>query len=281
MKPSYFLLTSLALVAAVPREEWHPPNLTAESAKAILLESGTCCAALSQVLGAMVSYPGQQPFESSVASYWSVLERELSPSCVVTPSAKSDISRAVFILRIGDEILPGQCNFAVRSGGHTPFAGSANIDSGITIDLSKLRHIDVSAERTSVNIGPGNRWGDVYSVLDAQGLSTSGGRVASVGVGGLVTGGGISFFSPRYGYVCDNVEAYEEQNFEVVLVSGEIVNANASSHPDRRLGDLVQHALHQTGREPARLPELHVVAATVRDHAHFQLDGFRLGAGGD
>jgi hypothetical protein len=77
-----------------------------------------------------------------------------------------------------------------------------------------------------VEIGPGNRWGDVYSVLDEQGLSTLGGRVASVGVGGLVTGGGISFFSPQYGYVCDNVD-----NFEVVLASGQVVNANSNTNP--------------------------------------------------
>lgn len=39
--------------------------------------------------------------------------------------------------------------------------------------------------------------------------------------------GGLSFFSPRYGLVCDNVE-----NFEVVLASGKLVNANAREHSD-------------------------------------------------
>jgi len=66
---------------------------------------------------------------------------------------------------------------------------------------------------------------DVYLVLEAMGLMIAGGRDASVGVGGLVTGGGISFFSPRAGFVCDNVV-----NFEVVLGSGEIVSANATSN---------------------------------------------------
>ncbi|KAK8078225.1 oxidoreductase [Apiospora saccharicola] len=250
MEPSQLLSPSLAVAAAVPEGEWHPPNLTDESVKSILLESGACCAALSRVLCDQVSYPGQQPFESSLASYWGVLEREISPDCVVTPSTKSDVSKAIFVLRTGDEVFPGQCDFAVRSEGHAPFAGSANIESGIAIDLSKLKHVDVSADRTSATIGPGNRWGDVYSILDEQGLSTSGGRVASVGVGGLVTGGGMSFFSSRHGYVCDNVEVCpysktplnrstlggslidDGQNFEVILASGEMVNANATSHPD-------------------------------------------------
>jgi FAD/FMN-containing dehydrogenase len=39
--------------------------------------------------------------------------------------------------------------------------------------------------------------------------------------------GVISFFSPRYGLVCDNV-----LNYVVVLASGEIVNANFASYQD-------------------------------------------------
>lgn len=37
----------------------------------------------------------------------------------------------------------------------------------------------------------------------------------------------MSFFAPRYGFACDNVI-----NFEVVLASGDIVNANAHENPD-------------------------------------------------
>ena len=39
--------------------------------------------------------------------------------------------------------------------------------------------------------------------------------------------GGISFFSPQRGFSCDLVA-----NFELVLSSGNIVNANATSNPD-------------------------------------------------
>lgn len=37
----------------------------------------------------------------------------------------------------------------------------------------------------------------------------------------------MSYFSPRYGFVCDTVE-----NFEVVLASGTLVSANANVNPD-------------------------------------------------
>ena len=72
---------------------------------------------------------------------------------------------------------------------HTPFAGAANIQSGVTIDLRPLNQEYVAQDKKTVAIGPGNRWGGVYLKLDAMGLATSGGRVAIVGVGVLMLGG--------------------------------------------------------------------------------------------
>jgi len=40
-----------------------------------------------------------------------------------------------------------------------------------------------------VTVGPGNRWAQVYSKLDALGIAIGGGRVGIVGVGGLTLGG--------------------------------------------------------------------------------------------
>lgn len=118
------------------------------------------------------------------------------------------------------------CNFAIKSAGHTPQAGAANIDGGITIDLASLNQVTVSSDQSIAGIGPGNRWANVYTTLDSLDLAMVGGRVSDVGVGGLMTGGGVSFFSGRYGFACDNVF-----NFEVVLASGATVNANATSNP--------------------------------------------------
>lgn len=79
----------------------------------------------------------------------------------------------------------------------------------MTIDLAHLNQISVNAEGTETQIGPGNLWFDVYSYLEVLGLSVIGGRVSAIGVGGLTLGGGISFFSGRYGWACDNVNNYE------------------------------------------------------------------------
>jgi hypothetical protein len=46
-------------------------------------------------------------------------------------------------------------------------------------------------------------------------------------VPGLILGGGISFFSNKHGWACDNVESYE-----VVTASGKIINVSYTSYPD-------------------------------------------------
>jgi hypothetical protein len=180
-------------------------------------------------LGDKVSFPNSTIFELSIDSYWSNQEVAVTPSCIVSPTSTEDVSQAVGILstlsKDGESTSVG-CKFAIRSGGHTPWAGAANIEYGVTIDLSALNQVTVSSDQTVTAVGAGNRWLDVYLKLDALDLAIPGGRVAGVGVGGLITGGGISFFSPRVGFVCDSVV-----NFEVVLASGEIVSANATSNP--------------------------------------------------
>ncbi|KAI1345676.1 cytochrome P450 [Xylaria sp. FL0043] len=123
------------------------------------------------------------------------------------------------------------CHFAVRSGGHASFVGASNIKDGVTVDLSKLSDITISQPGGSVapvlSVGAGCRWGAVYAYLDKMHLSVSGGRAASVGVGGLTLGGGISYFGPRFGWACDTVV-----NFEVILANGTLVNANSNENPD-------------------------------------------------
>jgi FAD/FMN-containing dehydrogenase len=102
-----------------------------------------------------------------------------------------------------------QCQFAVKSGGHAAFAGASNLDNGVTIDLLNLNQLSVSADKTQTSVGPGNRWVDVYNYLEPKGLAVIGGRVSEIGTGGLTLGGGISFFSARYGWACDNVNNYQ------------------------------------------------------------------------
>lgn len=79
------------------------------------------------------------------------------PSCVVIPAGATDIATAVKLLRDANLVAPRSCKFAIRSGGNTPFADSANIQDGITIDLSQLNEITASEDKTKVTVSTGNR----------------------------------------------------------------------------------------------------------------------------
>ncbi|KAF2009044.1 putative oxidoreductase [Aaosphaeria arxii CBS 175.79] len=189
----------------------------------------SCCLTLAQNLVGSVFFEGQKQYADSLGSYYSGQESDLSPSCIVRPINAAQVSTAVKILSTAHIAKPGSCNFAVRGGGHTPYAGSANVESGVTLDLGRMKSIKVNKSRGTVSLEPGLLWGEVYSKLDPMHISVVGGRSNLVGVAGLATGGGISFFSGRYGLVCDNI-----LNYEVVLADGRIINANEREHVDLR-----------------------------------------------
>jgi FAD/FMN-containing dehydrogenase len=110
-------------------------------------------------------------------------KQDVVPACRVEPASAQDVSTVLNTLK------KKKCHFAVKSGGHARNAGASNADGGVTIDLVKLNAIELSSDKKSVIIGAGNRWADVYRTLEANSLTVVGGRVATVGVGGVILGG--------------------------------------------------------------------------------------------
>lgn len=70
-----------------------------------------------------------------------------------------------------------QCPFAVKGGGHAAFGGASSIDGGITVSMEKFKKVAVSSDKKTADIGPGNRWVDVYTELEKSGVGVVGGRV--------------------------------------------------------------------------------------------------------
>jgi FAD/FMN-containing dehydrogenase len=140
-----------------------------------------------------------------------------SPVLIARPSSTEDVSAAIAYARTQ------RLDVSVRSGGHTPFSTN---EGGIVIDLSGIRSVEV-LDGGQVRIGSGALWGDVAKALQPHGLALSSGDTSSVGVGGLTLGGGIGWMVRQYGLTIDSMlEA------EVVLASGAIVTANATSEPE-------------------------------------------------
>ncbi|GKZ55691.1 hypothetical protein AnigIFM49718_000774 [Aspergillus niger] len=208
---------------------------------------GACCLALATILGQdKVSFPDTPAYEASQGSYFAQQNSALQPSCVVFPDSADEVSNVITsILAISSGVPDFEkagCQFAIRSGGHNSFGGASNIHNGVTIDLRALNTIQVQEAPTendedesaqnkesqhTVFVGAGATWGEVYALLDPLGLSVAGGRAAQVGVGGLTLGDGISYFSPRYGWTCDNLVGAE-----VVLANGTIVYLDEDQHSD-------------------------------------------------
>lgn len=104
--------------------------------------------------------------------------------------------------------------FAMRGGGHMSIPDAANINSGgVLISSSNLKTLELSEDQSTVSVGPGPRWGEVYIYLDEtkSGKMVVGGRYAPVGIPGLLLGGGMAFFSGEYGFASTNgnVRAFE------------------------------------------------------------------------
>ncbi|GAB1214093.1 hypothetical protein ATERTT37_003252 [Aspergillus terreus] len=183
-----------------------------------------CASLSSSEVGDKVIYPGDAAYETSVHSYWAV-NVQLEPACIVQPHSADDVAAVVQILTSAGGDSP--CKFAVRSGGHMTWAGSNNIETGVTIDLQMMNSTIYNEEAKVASILPGARWESVYKTLEEYNVVVPGGRTGPVGVGGFLLGGGNSFHAARVGLACDNII-----NYEVVLASGRIVNANIESNTD-------------------------------------------------
>lgn len=82
-----------------------------------------------------------------------------------------------------------KCQYAVASAGHMSWEGSSSTDQGFVLDLRGMNQIDVSLVDQTVKLGPGSSWKDVYAKLAHWNLTTPGGRISGVGVGGFLLGG--------------------------------------------------------------------------------------------
>lgn len=132
------------------------------------------CTALLRIYGNDTIYPqNSSAYQTFTNSYWSIQQASVSPYCIFKPLSTRDVSRVVLLSRLT------QCPFAVKSGGHTSFAGGSSIKGGITVALEKLNRIELSSDKKVVSVGPGSLWWDVYTTLEKENLSVIGGRVSN------------------------------------------------------------------------------------------------------
>ncbi|KAK5988324.1 Prosolanapyrone-II oxidase-like protein [Cladobotryum mycophilum] len=132
-------------------------------------------------------------------------------SCIVSPSTSEDIAKLIGIITLT------QSPFSVRGGGHNFSVNHSSVDaSGVLIDMVSFKAIFLSPDKSTVTVGAGAVWGDVYKALQGKGVSVNGARSPNPGIIGQTLGGGFGWFNSIAGVTAASV------------VGAEIVLANTS-----------------------------------------------------
>ena len=142
------------------------------------------------------------------------------PALVAQCASTADVVDALRLAR--DHDLP----IAVRGGGHN-VAGKATIDDGVLIDVGPMKGVWVDPRAALATAQAGLTWGEYDRATAVYGMASPGGTVSTTGIAGLTLGGGVGYLAPSHGLTCDVVES-----MDVVLANGEVVRADAESHPD-------------------------------------------------
>ena len=152
----------------------------------------------------------------------------------VLPQSSADVAAAVNFAR--EHLV----RLVVKGGGHSYVGGSNAPDSLLVWTRPNLRAVELHDRfvprgaaglvepEAAVSVGAGAIWMDVYdAVTTTAGRYVQGGGCTTVGVAGLVQGGGFGPFSKGFGTAAANLlEA------EVVTADGAVRIANAASNPD-------------------------------------------------
>jgi hypothetical protein len=162
--------------------------------------------------------PGDPGFEDATRLWNGLIER--TPALVVQPTGTADVVCAVEFAR--DEGVA----LSVRGGGHN-IAGTALVDGGLTIDMSRLRGVSVDPEARTATVQAGCLLGDVDREAQLHGLATPLGFFSEVGVAGLTLGGGLGYLTRRFGWVVDNL-----LEVEIVTADGAVRQANREHNED-------------------------------------------------
>jgi FAD/FMN-containing dehydrogenase len=195
-----------------------------------LADAATRSEALAQLRNPF--FIGDQPALTQTSGYHGAwLSR---PSARVVSAANSaDVAAAVNFAR------RHRLRMVVKGGGHS-YHGTSCAPDSLLVWTRAMNQVELheafiaqgaaagTAAQPAVSVGAGAMWIDAYNAVTTHGgRYVQGGGCTSVGVTGLVTGGGFGSFSKAFGTAAANlIEA------EVVTADGQVRVVNADQEPD-------------------------------------------------
>jgi FAD/FMN-containing dehydrogenase len=192
---------------------------------------GSACAELFKALKNPY-YIGDHP-ELTQTSGWVDAWTSRPSVYAVAAAETADVVAAVNFAR------EHNLRLVVKGGGHS-YLGTSNAPDSLLVWTRGMNKVELHdgfiprgcegkvAARPAVSVGAGVIWGQLYDAVTTRaGRYVQGGGCTTVGVAGLIQGGGFGSFSKNYGLAAAGLlEA------QVVTADGTVRLANAATNPD-------------------------------------------------
>lgn len=179
------------------------------------------CGSIKNTTTIEIALPMDKEYQEERLSYHSTAARSRTPSCVLYPYNPDQVRGIMTILSQSDQ------NFAIKAGGSNQNDLFSSVDNGPLISLRKMNHVILDTESGQIDLGPGAIWNDVIPRLEGTGWMLPTPRFGQIGVGGYLTGGGLSFYTQQYGWGASSI-----LEMQVVLANGSMAIANHVNHAD-------------------------------------------------
>jgi FAD/FMN-containing dehydrogenase len=169
-------------------------------------------------LAGTLATPGDDAYAEATAIWNAMSARR--PAAVARAASVEDVVRTVTFAR------DSEIELSIRGGGHN-IAGLSLSDGGLTLDMSRLRTVQVDPGAKQARVAAGCTLGDVDRATQEHGLVATLGFVSMTGVAGLTLGGGFGYLTRRFGWTVDDL-----REVEIVTADGMVRRASRSQNED-------------------------------------------------
>ncbi|MCT9932950.1 FAD-binding oxidoreductase [Planotetraspora sp. A-T 1434] len=160
--------------------------------------------------------PGDDDFETARLPWNRSVDQRVR--AVVTVEDAADAAAVVGYARLAG------LSVATQPSGH---GATTELDGTILLRTGRMRGVEITPERRLARVEAGARWGEILVASGKHGLTGLAGSSPVVSATGFTLGGGLSWFSRRYGFAADGVRA-----FDVIDAEGAPARVTAESDPD-------------------------------------------------
>lgn len=173
---------------------------------------------LARAVAGRVRRPGDTGFRERSTPF-NTRFAATTPLGVVSVASADDVRTAVKWAR--DVDVP----IVARSGGHS--YGGFSVNTGLVVDLSALNAVRANGADGIVTAAGGARMADVYAAIEPENMAFALGNGSTVGIAGLVLGGGSAPTSRVYGLTADALV-----RTTIVTADGELLTCDATENED-------------------------------------------------